>query len=182
MPIRITGRMDWWHDRDLGSWFLAVDYLHKAGVVHGGKVSGIWCIVQSLIDLSRVDIHTGNVLFTLPALDGIDLMPDVVTEIFGNPTLGAVIQCDVGERGPVVPEYLVMPVQVSRDHRGSCHKVPLIDLAEAFFIDRCSFTSHTARKYKPPELVFGLPITKAVDIWNLACMVISQTNRAQFPD
>ena len=51
---------------------LAVDYLHQAGVVHGGKISGIWCFERSLIDPSRVDIHPGNVVFRLPHVDTIN--------------------------------------------------------------------------------------------------------------
>ena len=221
-PMKTTERPSGQLARSLSrQLLLAVDYLHKAGVVHGGKISGISCFEQSLIDPSWVDIHPGNVLFRLPNLDELDLTPGVVNECFGEPRLGTVTRCDGGERDPGVPEYLVMPAEFNepdiesdeedlesdvqdlesdeedQDDIESYYDVYLIDLGEctesqsvvplgearqcimflklttcvAFFIDRCPSTYHAALMFRPPELVFGLPITKAVDVWSLGCAV-----------
>lgn len=92
------------------------------------------------------------------------------------------------------------PAEFYYEDLESFHEVQLIDLGEftesqtlcimffklttclAFFIDRCPSTYQTALVFQPPELVFGLPITKAVDMWNLGCAIKAQANRFQFPD
>ena len=101
-----------------------------------------------------------------------DLTPDNINDILGKPSLGADTRRDGGERGPGVPEYVVRPAAFSKDYRTAVHEVHLIDLGESFFIDRCPSTYHTALTYRSPELHFGLPITKAVDIWSLGCVVM----------
>ena len=134
-------------------------------------------------------------LFRLPEVDTIE----DVNDIFGEPNVGLVTRCDGGERGPGVPKYLVEPAEFYPEDLESVDEVQLIDLGEgtesqtlcimyfkltislAFFIECCPSKYQTALVFQPPELVFGLPITKAVDIWNLGCAV-KQANRFQFPD
>ena len=104
---------------------LAVGYLHEAGVVHGGKISGNWCFERSLIDPSGVDIHPGDVLLRLPQVD--KMTPDAVNDIFRKPRLETVTRRAGDERGPEVPEYIVRAT-LSQDVLRSLHEVQLIDL------------------------------------------------------
>ena len=124
-----------------------------------------------MINPSRVDIHLRNVLFRLPDLDKADLTPDTIEDVFGEPKLAAVTRHDGGECGPEVPKYLVMPAEFDSDYLLFLHEVQLIDFGESFFVDRCPSSYHTALTYTPPELLFGLPITKAVDMWSLGLLV-----------
>ena len=167
---------------------LAVGYLHEAGVVHG-------------------EIHLGNVLFRLPEIDKID--PDLIITRFER-QLAAISQIGGGELRDRVPPYLISSTRLNRQDPGPLHEVQLIGFEEgtesqtlcfvvlcfmilcfmilkliacvAFFIDSCPPTYRTIRTFQPPEVVFGLPITMAVDIWDLGCTVKAQGNRFQLPD
>ena len=122
--------------------------------------------------------YPGNVLFRLRGLGEMDLTPDVVNDVFGEPSLGTVTRRDGGERGPGVPEYIVEPAEFDHEDLESHHEVQLIDLGEctelesvvtrpqarrsiiffklttriAFFIDRCPSTYQAALALRPPEL------------------------------
>jgi len=49
----------------------------------------------------------------------------------------------------------------------------------AFFVDDPPKSIQTPTSFHPPELIFKLGLTKAVDIWNLGCTVSIQ---ARAPD
>lgn len=46
----------------------------------------------------------------------------------------------------------------------------------AFFLDHPPKSINTPEPLHPPELVFKLGLTKAVDIWNLGCTVSIQSD------
>ena len=99
------------------------------------------------------------------------MTPDDINYLFGEPRVGPVTRRDGGELGPEVPEYVVDAPQFTRAVLRSLREVQLIDLGESFFIDRCPSTYDVALSYMPPEVIYGLPITKAVDLWTLGCAV-----------
>ncbi|KAF8465508.1 kinase-like domain-containing protein [Kalaharituber pfeilii] len=126
---------------------LAVDYLHQSNVAHG-------------------DIHMGNILFRYPGLD--TLSPEQITTRLGSPLTGRVTRRDGGPLPPNAPDYLVEPTSFSQPLPEFC-AVELIDFGEAFFLHDPPKTLHTPPSLHPPEVVFQLPLSEAVDIWNLGC-------------
>ena len=130
----------------------------------------------------------GNILFRNPELESLSL------EKFGQPTIGKVTRRDGLPSKKGVPDYLVEPITFGAQYtRGLC-EVQLIDFGEcksfiqavpiktqdtnsgplAFFCSHPPKSITTPPSFRPPELVFNLGLTNAVDIWNLGCTVSIQ--------
>jgi len=75
-----------------------------------------------------------------------------------------------------VPDCLVEPIKLGAQYtRGLC-EVQLIDFGESFFCSHPPKSITTPPSFRPPELVFKLGLTNAVDIWNLGCTVSIQAH------
>jgi len=122
---------------------LAVDYLHNRGIVHG-------------------DIHVGNILFCISdilQLESDSFEPDAykVTKYNGGPI-------DQG-----VPTHYVDSMWYYQNVCEKLTEVKLVDFSSAFFISDPPANSETICTQLPPEILFKKPLSKAIDIWGLAC-------------
>jgi serine/threonine protein kinase len=132
----------------------------------------------------------GNILFRNPELESLS------PEKFGQPSTGKVTRRDGLPSKKGVPDYLVEPIEFDAQYtRGLC-EVQVIDFGEcksfiqavpdsllkhrtnsgplAFFCSHPPKSIATPPPFRPPELVFKLGLTNAVDIWNLGCTVSTQ--------
>ncbi|KAK1255069.1 hypothetical protein MKX08_009064 [Trichoderma sp. CBMAI-0020] len=118
----------------------------------------------------------GNVLFQLSNVNE--------TLTIDDPQVGKVSKKDGSPNEKGVPDYLVEPAEYGYGNGELLDEVQLVDFA--FFVSNPPKSIHTPMSFQPPELVFRLPLTEAVDIWNLGCttyeLVIGRTPLEAFMD
>jgi serine/threonine-protein kinase SRPK3 len=132
----------------------------------------------------------GNILFRNPELESLS------PEKFGQPSIGKVTRRDGLPSKKGVPDYLVEPIEFDAQYTHGLCEVQLIDFGEcksfiqalpiktqdtnsgslAFFCSDPPKSITTPPSFRPPELVFKLGLTNAVDIWNLGCTVSIQAH------
>ncbi|KAF2106209.1 kinase-like domain-containing protein [Lophiotrema nucula] len=125
---------------------MAVDHLHRLDIVHG-------------------DIHGGNVLFRIPKYFEREL--EVVEETVVTRKDGLPL-----EEG--VPKTLVLPQEFDEVNNDEIEKfdcIQLIDFSGSFFMSDPPKTTHTVHNMSSPELIFGQPLNKKIDIWTLTLTI-----------
>ncbi|PSN69045.1 kinase-like protein [Corynespora cassiicola Philippines] len=126
---------------------LAVDCLHSIGIAHG-------------------DIYRENILFRRPPswklLDFSEVCQYELTRTDGAPI----------QEG--LPRHIVDRIQFEAylDHEDvkALDQIQLIDFSSSFFASTPPQSIHTPFQFSPPEKIFGKPLSKSVDIWNIGCM------------
>ncbi|KAF2241780.1 kinase-like protein [Trematosphaeria pertusa] len=128
---------------------LAVDCLHSLGIVHG-------------------DIYLRNILYRLPDNNELNL-----TEVIK----GGVSRKDGAPLEEGLPRYLVEPLDLTRQRKRlefeKLNHIQLIDFSSSFFESEPPESIYTPIPFSPPELIFGKPLDKKIDIWNLGCTTFS---------
>ncbi|KAB8337343.1 hypothetical protein FH972_021642 [Carpinus fangiana] len=124
---------------------LGLDYLWRCGVAHG-------------------DVYARNVLFTSPWVARRS-EAEAMSRL-GTPQSGIVKRSDGMGCEHNIPPYLVR----SASFRGHDTEVKLADLGNAFFHDDPPPQISTPWHVRAPESIFGLDLTKYVDMWGAGCM------------
>ncbi|KAF2012310.1 kinase-like protein [Aaosphaeria arxii CBS 175.79] len=125
---------------------LAVDFLHKCHVVHG-------------------DLNNQNIMFPISRFDSFD-----------EPVIGKVTRDDGAPVEKGIPEYLVGKAHTNTDlnnprEEDECgFDMKIIDFSSSFFDDEYPTSIIVTRCLTPPEMIFQKPLTKAIDIWQVACI------------
>lgn len=151
---------------------LALDFLHEQDIGHGGQSD---CFPTSSMrrQVERsdrlLDLHTGNVAFTIPSLDS--LSEEMLHEKLGNPQTAPVSRSGNIPRLMGMPEYLVWPVSFPVDGSWSESPTKLIDFGESFTPSNKPQTLHTPLALRAPELLFEDKWDLRSDLWSLGCMV-----------
>ena len=173
----------------------ATQYLHYCGIAHGGRSIPKRLGISS--NSFTLDIHTGNVLFRLGALDSWSRQK--ILDIFGHPRKGEVSRKDGKQLEKGLPEYLVEPAEYKSFNAMDFSQVQLIDFGQcesiltrlvysltntkttlAFFISSPPPSINTPMSLHPPELVFKHILSEAVDLWNLGCTVSRNKEHRSF--
>ncbi|KAF2873063.1 kinase-like domain-containing protein [Massariosphaeria phaeospora] len=156
---------------------LAVDYIHSCGVVNG-------------------DIHSRNVLFrfsdkpeyysdskVLHRVSGVDMMigefkgctgeeaenDDQEKRITLMPEAWKITWTANQPPEGTVPDYVVSPQTYHDSEIRGLDQIVLADFSNAFLVSDPPKTTSTITPHSSPELIFGRLMTKAIDIWSLAC-------------
>ncbi|KFH40238.1 Serine/threonine-protein kinase-like protein [Hapsidospora chrysogenum ATCC 11550] len=143
---------------------LGLDYLHQHAIGHGESLSRI-----NYKKLTRLDLHTGNIAFTLPLTDSTS--EDELARILGKPELGQVRRVNGEKLGSGIPEYLVRPSVYPLSVSSLPDSVKIVDYGESFFDAEPPATLHTPLAVRAPEIVFGDRFDHRVDLWSMACLV-----------
>ncbi|KAF2877843.1 kinase-like domain-containing protein [Massariosphaeria phaeospora] len=155
---------------------LAVDYIHSCEVVNGDMHSRnvlfrlsdkpeyysdpevLHCLARLIMKGEQKGCHS------IKAEDDdqekrIALMPEAYKIIWtaNQPPEGT------------VPDYVVRPQTYHDSELRGLDQIVLVDFSNAFLVSDPPKTTSTIRPHSSPELIFGRPMTKAIDIWSLAC-------------
>lgn len=150
-----------------------VAYLHSRGVVHGGTTPHILPVLYNLSTDIELDLHIGNILFSLPGLA--DWSIPQVYEHFGTPRSDPITRIDGLPGAPSAPRFAVRPPNPTTLVALAKGRVCIVDFGEAFTpgptrLERCL---QTAVSVAAPEILFdsreeaGMP----ADVWALGCAV-----------
>jgi hypothetical protein len=121
-----------------------------------------------------IDLHTGNIAFTLPPLDS--LSEESLLNRLGSPRTGPVRAADGRPIPPEMPRYLVWPANTPIDESILQTSIRIIDFGESFFPGERPQTLHTPLALRAPELLLGDDWDHRADLWTLGCTV---SNTAQ---
>lgn len=122
------------------------------------------------------DLHTRNVVFTIPSVDS--LTEQQFLEKFGKPEIAQVTMIDGTALTRNTPSYIVRPASLPA---GICQSlrtsssVKIIDFGEAFLKSQAPQNLHTPLAVRAPEALFGDQIDHRVDLWSLGCLVCAFT-------
>ncbi|KAI0107101.1 kinase-like domain-containing protein [Nemania sp. FL0031] len=134
--------------------FKAIDFLGQQKIAHG-------------------DIHTRNLALVIP---GIDSLPEEeFLEKLGEPDTGKVTRIDGLPIESYVPPYLVMPTEfpeISIDEGlPFSPNVKLIDFGTSFYQDQPPANLNCSVSVQAPEVIFGDPMDRQVDMWSAGCLL-----------
>lgn len=146
---------------------LGLDYLHQHGIGHGGIRHRK--LPVELSKLTKTDLHTGNVAFTLPLLGS--TREDELPILFGKPELGQIRRVSGGPLEPGIPEYLVRPLTYPLSTSSLSESVKIVDYGESFFDTDPPATLRTPLAVRAPEVVLGQSFDHRVDLWSMGCLV-----------
>jgi serine/threonine-protein kinase SRPK3 len=151
---------------------LAVDFLHKQGIGHGGQ--SIYLLLANTPSQVKkpnlsIDLHTGNIAFSLPPLDS--LSEETLLNRLGSPRTDLVSALDRRPLPPGMPKYLVWPANIPLDKSSLEAPIKLIDFGESFLPDYKPQTLHTPLALRAPELLLGENWDARADLWTLGCTV-----------
>ncbi|KAJ8131840.1 hypothetical protein O1611_g1784 [Lasiodiplodia mahajangana] len=124
------------------------------------------------LNIGHGDIHSRNIVLTLPRLDSLNEQEFIDT--LGQPELGRVQRTDGSALGTHVPSYLVRPGLLKAKQVLQCLQAPvvkIIDFGESFLPNQIPATLHTPLVVRAPEVLFGDPIDRRVDLWSLGCLL-----------
>lgn len=71
-----------------------------------------------------------------------------------------IIHCDVKPENILLTEY------------NGCD-IKLIDFGSSSYSGSCIFSYIQSRYYRAPEVILGLPYTSSIDMWSVACVLVS---------
>lgn len=101
-------------------------------------------------------------------------------ERVGSPYASPVTRFDGERLMGNVPSHIVRPASFRmKDMLLSSPTVKIIDFGEAFFKDSFPDTLHTPLSVRAPEVIFGDPFDRRVDMWSAGCLVGHPTNISQ---
>lgn len=154
---------------------LAIDYVHKRGVIHGGKTSEHPKWFSVLLTL-LTDIHLGNIFIRMPRRMH-KLTTQELYEKYGAPFVEPVIRLDRRPLMPGIPVTALPPVWLgkpSEEFIATEAKLMLKDFGEAYspYAEVRNF-SNTIMSFVPPESIFEARngLSFPADIWTMACAI-----------
>jgi serine/threonine-protein kinase SRPK3 len=127
---------------------------------------------------SSIDLHTGNIAFSLPPLDL--LSEETLLNRLGNPHTGLVRTLDGKPLPPGMSKYLVWPANpaINKSNLDTAINksnldtpIKLIDFGESFLPGDKPQTLHTPLALRAPELLLGDQWDHRADLWTLGCTV-----------
>ncbi|KAI8948600.1 serine/threonine-protein kinase SRPK3 [Xylaria longipes] len=132
-----------------------LDFLHSNGIAHG-------------------DLQSGNLLFSLQGLTGID--PDKLRQNEANSQLDPVTRVD-GKVDQWAPRYLAVPEPLTQDVLPDEQQilydqqiVKLADFGGAFWISKPPKSIVTPVALRAPEIILHDQGSPASDIWSFGCL------------
>ncbi|KAG6138389.1 hypothetical protein E4U28_004239 [Claviceps purpurea] len=122
-------------------------------------------------DIGHGDLHTRNLAIVVPGLDALN-EEDFIARL-GDRVTGAVTKLDDGPWAPNVPTQIIQPAifQEQDIMAAPCPSIKIIDFGEAFFSDDPPSTLNTPLALRAPEIVFGDPLDRRVDLWSAGCLI-----------
>ena len=148
---------------------LILQTIHSSGVVHGGKL-----ILRSLGQrLNIADLHTMNILFTLPQIHSLSV--EEIYERFGKPHETPVEKIDGTCLGPEAPPCSVWPMMLYiASDKVTNPQIQISDFGEAW-LQQDAQSKEDLRApvtFLPPETTFAKDLLGfPADIWTLACSI-----------
>ncbi|KAF2013441.1 kinase-like protein [Aaosphaeria arxii CBS 175.79] len=154
LPGRLDGSECRLFSRQL---LLAVDFMHKCNILHG-------------------ELHNSNIMF---------LLPDYC--YYDEPCISQVTRKDGEPIGEHMPKHVVGKPRISTDHDKKKNMtfemtVKVVDFSMSFFADELPTHVATNRSMRPPEMIIERPVSKAMDIWQLACVTYWAATRSDLFD
>ncbi|KAL8933703.1 MAG: hypothetical protein Q9211_005636 [Gyalolechia sp. 1 TL-2023] len=150
----------WMAKRVLTHMLRGIAFLHSKGVMHG-------------------DIQPGNLLFSAPTLDSVD-----VEELEDDET-GAVVAVERLDKkaDKWAPKYLaISDPLVDYTDLDPGFTVKISDLGAACIVGNVSKDPTTPVALRSPELIFKAPFDQSIDIWSFGCLAYGLvTGRPLFP-
>lgn len=136
------------------------------------EVSQVWSGSRWLSNRIYTDLHTRNIVFTIPSVDS--LTEQQFFDKFGKPEVAHITRTDSTALTENIPSYIVRPASVPA---GICQSlrmsssIKIIDFGEAFVKGKAPDTLHTPLAVRAPEVIFGDQIDYRVDLWCYGCLV-----------
>lgn len=149
---------------------LAMNFLHKQGLCHGGTYHPIAPSITPLATNSFSDFRPSNILVKLANLN--QLTEDELLSLLGQPEK-AHVRTESGEDLPASsPRYLTIPADTSRlGDEYLTDQICVIDFGESFPISSPPEDLGMPENYLPPEVLLDEEnaIGLACDLWALGC-------------
>lgn len=146
---------------------LGLDFLYQHGIGHGGTCQGK--LPASRRKLTRTDLHTRNIAFTLSLSDSAS--EDELFRLLGKPEFGQVRRVNGQALETGVPEHLVRPSSFPPSVSSLSDSIKIVDYGESFFDTDPPATLHTPLAVRAPEIVLGDSFDHRVDLWSMGCLV-----------
>jgi serine/threonine-protein kinase SRPK3 len=118
---------------------------------------------------SSIDLHTGNIAFSLPPLDS--LSEETLLNRLGKPHTGLIRTLDGKPLSLGMPKYLVWPANPAINKSNLDTPIKLIDFGESFLPGDKPQALHTPLVLRAPELLLGDDWDFRADLWTLGCTV-----------
>ncbi|KAI0883989.1 kinase-like domain-containing protein [Annulohypoxylon maeteangense] len=129
-----------------------LQFLHENGVVHG-------------------DLHTGNILVNVRSIKTDEASIKNLEQSTDTIQCSSLRRLD-GKTDPWAPEYLIQPEPLYEYTSLDLEPLAKItDLGSAFLEDYPPAETVTAVAFRAPELIFGRPFGKGIDIWSFGCLL-----------
>ncbi|RYP82135.1 hypothetical protein DL769_001740 [Monosporascus sp. CRB-8-3] len=149
---------------------LAMNFLHKHGLCHGGRYHPIAPSTTLLGTNNIPDFRPSNILVKLANVN--QLPEDELLSLLGQPEK-AHVRTESGEDLPAAsPRYLIIPADTSRlGDEYLTDQICVIDFGESFPISSPPTDLGIPENYLPPEVLLGQEnaIGLACDLWALGC-------------
>lgn len=124
-----------------------------------------------LPDSSLLDLHAGNVAFTLPSIQALQ-EPEFLQQLV-EVEMGPVWRIDGAPLESGMPRYLARPAEYSLDLDASTNLIKIIDLGQSFSRHDIFDEFHNPIALRPPEVVFRDNVDHRIDMWSMGCLVSS---------
>lgn len=146
--------------------------MHRAGYAHGGSLRLILLSIlqwNADFDLPVIDVSGANMAFTTARLA--TLNPRALFEVIGSPQTEPLVRLDGKPLAPGMPEQLVQKTMWEDWIDEDEEDVRLIDLGEAFPLDKPPAKLAEPGGLQAPEGIFTGKFDHRVDLWRAGCTV-----------
>lgn len=145
---------------------MALDYVHSAGVVHGGIYRGISTKMTSANRLT--DFTSSNILLKLANIDKWSV--EQIYERLGKPQTRDLAATPGTSPESAMPRYIVNAINMNEiEPQWLSDQIIIIDFGLAFLQDQSSLDMGTPKSYYAPELLFDDARSVSSDVWALGC-------------